>query len=275
MILTAENYFSAEASREYFSVSQFKSFLDCEACAMAELRGEYQREETTALLVGSYVDAHFSRTLDLFRAQHPDIYTRTGSLKSEYQQADEIIARLERDPLAMMMLDGNLQSIYTGMIQGVPFKAKLDCLLSAEQCDKIAAAYPGMDDLLFASGCVVDLKIMRDFKPIYVEEAGRQSFIEAWKYDLQLAVYQRLVANQHGGEMLPCYILAATKEKVPDIGLFRLPQPLLDAAFEINIEKLPRFAAIKAGEIEPERCESCDYCKSSKVLTCGQSLGDW
>lgn len=276
MILTAENYFSPEASREYFSVSQFKSFLDCEACAMAELRGEYKREETTALLVGSYVDAHFSRTLDLFRAQHPDIYTRTGSLKSDYQQADEIIARLERDPLAMMMLDGNIQSIYTGMIQGVPFKAKLDCLLSADQCDKIAAAYPRMDDLLFASGCIVDLKIMKDFKPQYKEGEGKLSFVDFWRYDLQLAIYQRLVAQQNDGELFPCYILAATKEKVTDIGLFRIPQDQLDAAIEVYTpEMLPHAAAVKAGEIEPERCGECDYCKQSKILTCGQSLGDW
>lgn len=73
MILTNENYFSTEASMEYMSVSQFKAFESCEAAALAEAKGEYKREETTSLLVGKYVDAHFEGTLDVFKAQHPDI----------------------------------------------------------------------------------------------------------------------------------------------------------------------------------------------------------
>ena len=46
MILTAENYFSKEADREYLSVSQYKNFMGtigrpaCEAEAMAKLNGE-------------------------------------------------------------------------------------------------------------------------------------------------------------------------------------------------------------------------------------------
>lgn len=65
MILTPENYYSPEANFEYMSVSQFKDFsgtygqVGCEARAMAKLRGEYQEEKTTALLVGSYVDSYF------------------------------------------------------------------------------------------------------------------------------------------------------------------------------------------------------------------------
>lgn len=270
MILTNENYFSGEANLKYFSVSQFKTFIDCEARAVAELKGEYQREATQALLVGSYVDAHFSRELDIFRAKHPEIYTRTGSLRSEYQQAEEIIARLERDPLAMMMMNGDRQKIVTGEINGTSFKAKLDVLLDGDQCEKIAVEYPNMDELLFADGAIVDLKIVRDFEPLYKAEEGRMNFIEFWRYDLQLAVYQRLV-----GKNLPCYILAATKEKVPDIGLFLLPQPLLDAAFEVHMERLNRILDVKSRMEDPERCEKCDYCKQTKVLTCGIYLGDW
>lgn len=69
--LTAENYFSPENSMKYLGSSQFKSFMRCEAAALAELRGEYQREVSDALLIGSYVDAHYDGTLDIFRAQHP------------------------------------------------------------------------------------------------------------------------------------------------------------------------------------------------------------
>lgn len=142
MTLTAENYFSQEANRAYFSVSQFKSFLDCEAMALAEISGEYQREETTSLLVGSYVDAHFSRTLDLFRAQHPALYTQKGALKSEFQQAEEIIARIERDHLASLLLEGDKQTILTGEIEGVPFKCKPDILLSPFSAPPSPQSFP-------------------------------------------------------------------------------------------------------------------------------------
>lgn len=87
MILTKDNYFSREANMEYMSVSQFKSFCTCPAATMAELTGEYERETTTALLVGSYVDAHFEGTLDLFKGQHPELFTKGGGLKSEYRKA--------------------------------------------------------------------------------------------------------------------------------------------------------------------------------------------
>ena len=55
MKLTADNYFSQEAQMEYMSASQFKAFDKCEAAALAEIKGEYIREKTTALMVGSYV----------------------------------------------------------------------------------------------------------------------------------------------------------------------------------------------------------------------------
>ena len=69
MKLTNANYFSQRANREYYSVSQWKSFKKCSNMAMAEIRGKYVREETTALLVGSYVDAYFDNELEKFKAE--------------------------------------------------------------------------------------------------------------------------------------------------------------------------------------------------------------
>lgn len=98
-MLTRENYFDKENELKYFGSSQFKSFMKCEASTMARISGETEEETSTALLVGSYVDAHFEGTLDLFMAQHPEILKRDGSLKAEYTQANEIINRLERDEM--------------------------------------------------------------------------------------------------------------------------------------------------------------------------------
>ena len=101
MKLTAENYFSPEAEQRYMGSTQFKRFMQCEACAMAYIRGEYEQSKSAALLVGSYVDAHFSNALDLFKAKTPEIFTRAGDLRSEYKKANEIIERIERDELFM------------------------------------------------------------------------------------------------------------------------------------------------------------------------------
>ena len=116
MIITQENYFSLEAQLIYMGASQFKAFDRCEAGAIAEIVGEYEKEKTTSLLVGSYVDAHFEGSLDLFKAKNPEIFTRSGELKSEYKKAENIIQRIERDRLFTEFMSGEKQVIRTGEI---------------------------------------------------------------------------------------------------------------------------------------------------------------
>ena len=85
MILTADNYYSQEADMEFLSVSQFKSFCGtggrpgCEFHAMKKLLGDWTDPPTTALLVGSYVDAYYEgpESLARFKAENPDIFTKS------------------------------------------------------------------------------------------------------------------------------------------------------------------------------------------------------
>ena len=240
MNLTRENYFSSENNMKYMGSSQFKHFMVCEAGALAELRGEYQRDFSVALMVGSYIDNHFSGTLDLFKSQNPDIFKRDGSLKSEYIGANNCIQRAERDALFMEFMSGEKQIIRTGSIAGVEFKIQIDVLHK----DKI-----------------VDLKCMKDFKSIY-KDGERKPFVEAWGYDIQAAIYQAV-----HGEKLPFYIAGITKEKEPDIEILDIPQSVMDDALAIVENYAARFHAIKIGLIDPERCGKCDYCKSTKILT--------
>ena len=247
MILTEENYFSREAQMHYMGTSQFKSFMKCEAGALAELNGKWRRETSSALLVGSYVDAHFSGTLDLFKAQHPEILKRDGSLKSEYEQANYIIQRIERDEQFMAALSGGVQTIMTGEIEGVPIKIKVDSLLPNR---------------------IVDLKIMRDMADVYSKEFFEwQPFWQAWGYDIQGAIYQEIV-RQNTDLLLPFGLAVATKEKPePDIALIELLQSALDEALGLIQANIIYFDGLKKGLYEPERCEKCDYCKSTKTLT--------
>ena len=121
--LTPENYYTKEANMQYVSVSQYKEFngttgkMGCEAYAMAKLRGEVEEVTTTALMVGSYVDAYFEGTLPTFSAQHPEIFSSrgktAGELKSEYKQASIMIDRAVKDPVFMQYMAGDKQVIMT------------------------------------------------------------------------------------------------------------------------------------------------------------------
>lgn len=266
MLLTPNNYYSPEANASYYSVSQIKQFLDCPDCAMAELRGDWVRSKTTALLVGGFVDAYFTGDIDEFCNENPEIFTRKGTLKADYIKALEIAKRIEADQLAMMMLDGEKQKIVTGQIDGYSFKAKLDVLLNRDQCRAIAERFPNMGELLFEDGAIVDMKIVKDFEPMYKPEEGRMHFITYWRYDLQGAVYQEIV-KQKLGKRLPFYILAATKQDPPDVRLFRVDQTDMDVQLDSLRRDLPDIDAIKRGKAIPERCDSCAWCRHSRVLT--------
>lgn len=241
-MITAENYFSAENNMKYMGASQFKAFKNCEAAALAELKGEYPRDITSSLLVGSYVDAHVEGTLDVFRAKNPQIFTRQGELKSEYKRAEMMIERFERDEAFMRYLSGEKQVIKTGEIEGVPFKIKMD--------------------VYFPGKMIVDLKTVKDFLPLYKEGEGRLNFMLYWGYDIQAAIYQAIEGNS-----LPFYIAAVTKEPSPDIRLIEMPQEYIDLALDDVRQNVVRYESIKMGLLEPDRCEHCDYCKATRVLT--------
>lgn len=267
-MLTNENYFSRENNMKYMGSSQFKSFQKCEASALAEIRGEYSCQMSTALLVGSYVDAHFEGTLDLFKAQHPELFAKTGktagSLKSDYIQANDIIARLESDELFSMLMAGKKQVIKTGEIAGVPFKIKIDSYLEAEQCAAIVDKFPETAEVFsFCDGAIVDLKCMKDMADVWSDaEWARVSFVEAWGYDIQGAIYQAVEGN-----MLPFILAVGTKESATDLAALTISDGDL-AAKLAEVETLaPRYQAIKEGKIEPVGCGKCEYCRRKKKLT--------
>lgn len=234
-------------NQRYMSVSQFKSaFIDlpfmpaCEARALAEINGEYVRDKSVSLLVGSYIDAHFNGTLDLFKSQNPSIFTQKGELRAEYKQAEVTIARIERDALMMKYLTGDKQRIMTGTISGIEWKI--------------------MIDVYHQGKCIVDLKSAKDMDDVWIKGL-KLNWIEAWGYHYQAAVYQAVENNN-----LPFIISVGTKEKVPEIDLISIPQYKLDTCMNKILELAPRLQAIKQRKETPIRCGKCDYCKETKIL---------
>lgn len=252
MKLTNKNYYSEKANKAYISVSQYKSFIGtlgykgCESMAMAELNGEYKKEPTTAMLVGSYVDSYIEGTLEEFKQNHPEILKKDGELKADFKQAEEIIKRIERDSKFMQYLSGEKQTIMTAEILGSMWKIKMDSYIP--------------------NRAIVDLKIVEDiYKPYYHKDTGRINFIQERGYDFQLAIYQKVV-ELNTGKRLPCYIAAADKGKTTNIEIIQIQQSELDGAL-VGIELgINRIKKLKSGEVEPEKCKRCDWCKETKVI---------
>ena len=257
-VLTADNYYSPEADKRFMSVHQYLDFVGhmgvygCEARAIAKLNGEWEEETTDAMLVGSYVDSYFEGTLADFLEKHPECFTKPDKqgnvrLLAKYKKADKMINRCEKDDYFMSTLSGEKQSIMTGYLFGCEWKIKMDSYL------------PGK--------AIVDLKTSADIHKAWkVQDYGYASFVEYWAYTLQMAVYQKIVEN-NTGKKLPCYISVVTKEDSPEIAVIYIDQMTLDHALAEIEMNMPNVLAVKNGEFEPMRCEKCDYCKSTKVLS--------
>lgn len=236
MILSNENYYSMEANKAYMSVSQYKQFRVCEAAAMAQISGKWETPKTTALLVGSYIDSWFEGTLSEFCENHPEIYKKNGSLKADFEQAEQIIAFVQKDPMFMRYMGGKKQVILTRNLFGTEWKIKID----SYHPDKI-----------------VDLKVMRS-----MERIMGKSFVEHWGYDLQLAIYAAVEGSD------PCtYLAVVTKQNPPDKDIVSVPKWRRVELLEEVERTMPHILAVKSGKIQPQRCGVCEYCRATKMLT--------
>ena len=80
------------ANEQFFSVSQYKGFMKCEAMALAKIRGQYRQPSTRALLVGSFVDSYFEGSWNIFMEENPELFTRRNELRSEFRKPTRSLA---------------------------------------------------------------------------------------------------------------------------------------------------------------------------------------
>lgn len=246
-LCTDELYF---ADKHYMSVSAYKRFKYCELAGTQEFNGS----KSTALMVGSYVDAYISGTLDDFLNEHPEIISSRGAtkgeLKADFKQAEDICKFIDNDAVFSQFMSGEKQVVMTGEIAGVPFKIKMD-----SYSPHIA---------------INDLKVMAtvtDNRGNYID------FITKWGYDIQMAVYQE-ICRQNTGEQLPCYICAVTKETPINSVIVNIPQNYLDTTLYGVQELVKRYYDIKTGKVEPIGCGICGACISKRKETQIISLED-
>ena len=224
------------------SVSEFKRFRKCELDALSDWG-----EPSTAMLIGSYVDAYVEGTIEQFKIEHPEIFssrgTTKGELKSDYVLANKICDYIDNDKTIQQFMSGDKQTIMTGEIAGVPYKIKMDS---------------------YSKGIAInDLKILRT---VTDKNGVFYDFISPWGYDIQLAVYQEIV-RQKTGEQLPCFICAVTKEEPINSVIVHVPQEILDRALGGVIVDSPHYYEVKMGKLDAVGCGVCKTCISTRVGT--------
>ena len=235
------------------SVSQYKDFRKCEAAALAKLEPDYKEAKSAAFLMGSYVHAWNDGTLKEFAEQHPELYSTRGAskgqLKSDFKLANEMIKVLENDKFAMFALDGEKEVIMTGELYGAPWKIMIDNY------------YPQM-------GRFSDLKTVADlYKRIFVEGVGWCSFVEAYGYVTQMAVYSEIESQNRGGDWLESFIVAVSKQDPPDKAVISIDYESKAEALNEVGEHMERILQVKHNGAKPNACGKCDYCRRNKQLT--------
>ena len=260
-ILTNENYYDPEIRSQYMNVHTYLDYVGslgrqgCEARAEAIRKGEWKEDnKTTALMVGSYVDSFFEGSLDRFKEENPDLFTKQGELKAPFKQAEKMIARCLEDDYFLATMSGEKQKIFTADMFGCTWCCKLDSYIP--------------------DTAIVDLKTTTDLHRSWrVPDAGYVSVVEYWGYTTQLAVYQEIV-RINTGKKLPCYLSFVTKEDSPEICVVNVDQQTLDHALESVRMNMPQVLAVRNGEMQPLRCEQCDFCKATKKLRHAISMYD-
>lgn len=302
--ITPENYFSPEINMAYMSASQFKSFLSCEARALAEAKGEWANEPTTALLVGSYVDSYMEgeEAFSRFKEEHsdeiynvkllenettrervaevaPELFTKTGNWKSGalttarelYPDFFTLSKELKADfreaekIIEVIKADPLMQKYLVAGKKQVIVKGFIE---GVPVKGKLDSHHPGK--------AIVDGKVMKDFEPMWVPDLGKVNFVRAWGYDYQGAFYQEAEMQTFKTDhKLPFFIAGVTKQDEPDKAVIRIPDGLLDSALEVIKSNIVHFDEVKRGIVPAQRCEKCAYCRATKVLKRVQTLDEF
>ena len=234
--------------KTHLSPSAFKGLQECSARQIAYDLGEFEKEDSKAMLVGKYVDSYFAGTLEKFKAETPQLFTNKGELYAEFKHAEDIIKVIEKDKLLHKYVKGEvLQYEIEGEIGGAKFK--------------------GVFDSLYHNKLIADLKIIEDLYKRFWSDRDKMFVLwfEHWGYDRQMAIYQELYFQQTGVRV-PVFLAAITKQKPPDKAIIQIPNERMELLIDEVKEKAKGLLEIRMGKKPAVRCEKCEYCRSTKML---------
>ena len=255
--LTPANYHSREANAAYLSSHSFTAWLECPAREAARAAGEWEDEDTTALLVGRYVDVACTGTESEFAAfveeNHDAILTRAGKPRSDFERADAMIARLKADPYAAKFMGFESQRIITFDVNGIPFRAMIDL-----------ACYEGEAPIL------CDLKTTRTLDDVWEEIAGRNRKLPWYdRYFRQMAIYRHGFTEVVGTEPA-VYILAVDKTPPHQCAVVSMngneARARMEREMQVVWESAPLVAALRDGTEPRKPCGRCAWCKTTQPI---------
>jgi hypothetical protein len=270
ILLTPENYHGNEASRAYWSWSQFSSWLECPARTHAKIyRGWIDPDEDSeALVYGSYVDVALltPERLAAHKAKNSDKLNsaKTGKPYAFVLHADQAVERVRKSPGFMNVIRGDgitNQVIIPFQWLGVWWKVMIDAL------DTMDPANPVF---------ITDLKTTKSITKLEWCDRRRKHlpFYEIWNYWGQLALYRHAVRIDRGAEVNNLMIAAISKEKYIDHAVIRFNNAERFAAEIANIERaMDELAEYKdptyAGDFQGQYarpCGECAYCLETKIV---------
>lgn len=265
MKLTRDNYYTPEADRAFLSCSQFESFLECEAAALAKIQGRYTPEPSKAFVVGNYFhtafespEAHEEFIQEHFREIYKGRELKSGEFKvsgkkADFELADRMIETAHADPAIRKLIDapGENEMIMTGKLFGrYPWRIRLD---------KYIPDKPRM---------IIDWKTVADIRNRVSGKPGWTSFVEAYRYPFRAAVYMEIEKQFTGNKTDPAFwLVCISKQDPPDKEIVSM-NDLQRQEYELEKvrEKIWHIQQIKDGLAQPRRCGKCAYCRKSKKI---------
>ncbi|WP_164683498.1 PD-(D/E)XK nuclease-like domain-containing protein [Streptococcus hyointestinalis] len=253
--LLGKDYYSRESNQRYWSISQYKRFRECEARALAELRGDWtDTRDNTALIIGNYVHSYFeskeahTKFIDTNKSELISSRGATkGKLKSQFLVAEQMIEALKKDDNFMALYQGEKEVAVTGFLGGIEFKGKIDCL-------NVERGY--FVDIKTTKGPVDDT-VWNGKERVY--------WFEHYGYILQMAAYVKMLEDTYGRPFEPI-IYAVTKETPSDTLAIRVQNiNAMVAEIEELENYIVRLDAVKHGQEKAIPCQHCDYCRANKL----------
>jgi len=254
MELTRDNYFSKEAESLYMGSSSFKAWDifhgGCEAKQVAIKKGLWVAKDNPAFLLGNYVHSWSSGDLQKFIADTPQLFKKDGSLLAKYALGDKMIEVLRNDPLVEQIREGSKEQIFTGKIGGVDFKIQVDILN-------------------LGKGYFADIKTTKGLTETYWnnETRSKETFINKYDYQAQIAIYSEILKQNTGlTEYLEPYLIVVDKQETPDHEVIYMGKDFIQDKLREIESRLEHIVAVRSGELPPENCGKCDYCRSIKKI---------